>query len=196
MVWGKAGSTTLSSSGTDLSVTSMANSVSGMALGSHSAGGTSIKFNNDNGSNGSGNYAVGRSSNGGAKSNNASRNGDNAYITDVRANPHFNVTYFINIASEEKLWINSNVHQNTAGTGTAPAREKGVGKWANTSDAISQMDYHCWNGTYSSGDNITVLGSDITPTAGSSVTVSDGAVFYETDNNKEYVLYNNTWTEV
>jgi len=24
----------------------------------------------------------------------------------------------------------------------------------------------------------------------------DGSIFYETDNNKEYVLYNNTWTEV
>jgi hypothetical protein len=26
--------------------------------------------------------------------------------------------------------------------------------------------------------------------------VQDGAVYYETDNNKEYVLYNNTWTEL
>ena len=193
MAWGKAGSTTLSGSGTDLSVTSMANSVSGMALGSHSAGGTSIKFNNDNGSNGSGNYAVGRSSNGGAKSNNASRNGDNAYITDVRANPHFNVTYFVNVSSEEKLWINNNVHQNSAGASNAPAREEGAGKWANTSDAISQFDYHAWNGTYASGDNISVLGSDITPLG---VKVQDGAIYYETDTNKEYILSNNTWTEL
>ena len=188
MAWGKAGSTTLTSSGTDLSVTSMTNSSSGMALGLHSAGGTSIKLNNDNGSNGSGNYAVGRSSNGGAKSNNSSRNGDNAYITDVRANPHFNVTYFINIASEAKLWINSNVHQNTAGAGNAPAREQGVGKWHNTSDAISQFDYHAWNGTYASGDNITVFGSDITPTVGSSfpTNVQVGSRAEITDSRKMY----------
>ena len=163
MAWGKAGSTTLTSSGTDMSVTSMTNSKTGMALGLHSSGGTAIKLNGENGSNGSGNYAVRRSTNGGTDSTNTQRNGDNAYITDVRANPHFNVTYFVNISSEEKLWINNNVHQNSAGAGNAPAREEGAGKWANTSDVISQFDYHCWNGTYASGDNITVLGSDITP---------------------------------
>ena len=38
MVWGKAGSTTLTSSGTDMSVTSMTNSETGMALGLHSSG--------------------------------------------------------------------------------------------------------------------------------------------------------------
>jgi|LWDU01.1.fsa_nt_gi hypothetical protein len=30
----------------------------------------------------------------------------------------------------------------------------------------------------------------------STVDVQDGSIFYETDTNKEYVLYNNTWTEV
>ena len=163
MAWGKAGSTTLTCSGTDLSVTSMTNSKTGMALGLHSSGGTAIKLNGENGTNGSGNYAVRRSVNGGSDSTNTQRNGDNAYITDTRANPHFNVTYFVNVSSEEKLWINNNVHQNSAGAGTSPQREKGAGKWANTSDAISQFDYHCWNGTYASGDNITVLGSDLTP---------------------------------
>ena len=29
-----------------------------------------------------------------------------------------------------------------------------------------------------------------------SYNIVDGSIFYETDNNKEYVLYNNTWTEV
>jgi hypothetical protein len=29
-----------------------------------------------------------------------------------------------------------------------------------------------------------------------SLNVQEGAVYYETDTNKEYVLYNNTWTEV
>ena len=38
MAWGKAGSTTLTSSGTDMSVTSMTNSETGMALGLHSSG--------------------------------------------------------------------------------------------------------------------------------------------------------------
>ena len=193
MAWGKAGSTTLTSSGTDMSVTSMTNSKTGMALGLHSSGGTTIKLNGENGSNGSGNYAVRRSVNGGTDSTNTQRNGDNAYITDVRANPHFNVTYFVNVSSEEKLWINNNVHQNSATASNAPAREEGAGKWANTSDAISQFDYHAWNGTYASGDNISVLGSDITPLG---VKVQDGAIYYETDTNKEFILYNNIWTEL
>ena len=64
MAWGKAGSTTLTCSGTDLSVTSMTNSKTGMALGLHSSGGTAIKLNGENGTNGSGNYAVRRSVNG------------------------------------------------------------------------------------------------------------------------------------
>jgi hypothetical protein len=28
------------------------------------------------------------------------------------------------------------------------------------------------------------------------MTVQDGAIYYDTTLNKEYVLYNNTWTEV
>tara|TARA_R110002074_G_C12206284_1_gene635828 strand:- start:37 stop:678 length:642 start_codon:yes stop_codon:yes gene_type:complete len=30
----------------------------------------------------------------------------------------------------------------------------------------------------------------------SSITAVDGSIFYETDNNKSYVLYNNTWSEL
>ncbi len=40
--------------------------------------------------------------------------------------------------------------------------------------------------------NLTVLGSDGTE----ELNVQDGAIYYDTTLNKEYVLYNNTWTEV
>jgi len=42
------------------------------------------------------------------------------------------------------------------------------------------------------GDNISALGSD----GVESLNVQDGAVYYETDTNKSYVLYNNSWTEL
>ena len=44
-----------------------------------------------------------------------------------------------------------------------------------------------------SGTNLAVLGSDITP---SGVKVQDGAIYYETDTNKEFLLYNDVWTEL
>ena len=187
MAWGKAGSTTLTSSGTDMSVTSMPNSKTGMALGLHSGGGSSIKLNADNGSN----YASRRDVNGQGDSTNVNLSGDNAYITDTRNTPHFNITYFVNVASEEKLWINENVYQLNAGAGNVPQREEAVGKWTNTSDAISQFDYHAWNGTYSSGDNITVLGSDLTPAA---VNLPDGTLFVEKDTANRYWLSSGTWS--
>jgi len=190
MVWGRAGSATLTASGTDLSVTSITNSKTGLVIGSHSSGGTAIKLNGENGTNGSGNYAVRREVNGGGDSTNISRNGDNAYITDTRANPHFNVTYFVNVSDKEKLWINNNVHQNSSGN-NAPQSEVGVGKWANTSDAVSQFDYHCWNGTYLSGDSIDVLNSDVTPAAGIpalGANVQVGSRYEETDTRKMYSL--------
>ena len=187
MVWGRAGSATLTASGTDLSVTSITNSKTGLVIGSHSSGGTAIKLNGENGTNGSGNYAVRREVNGGGDSTNTGRNGDNAYITDTRANPHFNVTYFVNVSDKEKLWINSNVHQNSSGN-NAPQSEVGVGKWANTSDSVSQFDYHCWNGTYLSGDSIDVLNSDVTTASAVPAldNVQDNSLFVDRENANRY----------
>jgi hypothetical protein len=37
---------------------------------------------------------------------------------------------------------------------------------------------------------------DSTPASAVVSNISDGSIFYETDTNKEYVLYNNTWTEL
>jgi len=73
-------------------------------------------------------------------------------------------------------------------------REEAVGKWANTSDAITSIKHtqSSSGGDYLSGSNVSVLGSD----GVESLNVQDGAVYYETDTNKEYVLYDNTWTEL
>lgn len=41
-----------------------------------------------------------------------------------------------------------------------------------------------------------MLGSDVTPATAEVIKVQDGAIFYETDTNKEYILYNSAWTEL
>ena len=43
-----------------------------------------------------------------------------------------------------------------------------------------------------SDTNLTVIGSDGTE----SLNVQDGAVYYDKTLNKEYILSNNTWTEL
>jgi hypothetical protein len=48
------------------------------------------------------------------------------------------------------------------------------------------------SGSYDTNSNITVIGSDGT----ASMIIQDGAIYYDTDLNKEYVLYNDTWTEL
>ena len=101
--------------------------------------------------------------------------------------------YAVGISSEEKLIINFTVGQDTAGTGTAPSRREHVAKWVNTSDTINRIDLNNdQSGDYAVGTNMSALGSE----GVESMTVQDGAVFYDTDLNKSYVLYNNAWTEL
>ena len=59
---------------------------------------------------------------------------------------------------------------------------------------MSSMNIEAQNSsnTYTSDSNLSVIGSD----GATSTKLQDGAIYYETDTNKEYVLYNNTWTEV
>ena len=153
--WVEVGRTTLGSSGSIITVDSLPDKRYYMILGDHSSAGTSIRLNGDTGTS----YAVRRSTNGGSDSTNTNRS-SGGFITDVRSFPHFNVTYLSNLSSKEKLWQNQNVHQSTAGAGTAPNREEGVGKWTNTSNAVDEFAYLAWTGSYSSGDECVVLGWD------------------------------------
>jgi hypothetical protein len=47
-------------------------------------------------------------------------------------------------------------------------------------------------GDYAVGSNVSALGSN----GVESMKVQDGAVFYETDTNKSYVLYDGSWSEL
>jgi hypothetical protein len=153
--WVELGRTTLGSDNTLLTVASLPDKRYYMILGDHSQAGSSIRLNGDTGTS----YAVRRNPNGTGDSTNANRS-SGGFITDSRSTPHFNVTYLSNLSSKEKLWQNQNVYQSTAGAGTAPLREEGVGKWANTSNAVDEFAYLAWASTYQTGDEVVVLGWD------------------------------------
>ena len=107
------------------------------------------------------NYAYRNSTNGGA-------DGTGTSSTDIQghigggAEPNFGITYFINITTEEKLFINFLIRQNTAGAGTAPQRSEMVGKWVNTSNQANIFQGKSDDGikTYAVDSNLTVIGTD------------------------------------
>jgi len=190
MAWIKAGTTTLGSAGSTITVSSIPDSVFYKCLiytpnGSGTIHNITTRFNSDTGSN----YADRVSNSGG---------GDVTHnltymIVDAASADCFHISYLLNIATEEKLQIGFSVDQSSTGAGTAPVRREIVGKWVNTSNAItSAVVNNGGGGDFDTNSNITVLGSDGTE----ELNVQDGAIYYETDTNKEYVLYNNTWTEV
>ena len=141
------------------------------------------------------NYAWRYSTNGGADSASTSR--DYLYESSATSNngeSGFRVLHIVNIASEEKLIIGFSIDQLAVGAGTAPNRMEFTHKWVNTSNQIDIVGGHSNSGAgdFTSDTDLTVLGSDGTE----ELNVQDGAIYYDTDLNKEYVLYNNTWTEV
>ena len=105
----------------------------------------------------------------------------------------FVIYYAVNIGTEEKLVIMSQVNRNALGSGYFPYREETVGKYAQTSAQVTEVGIiNTSTGDYTADSNFTAIGSNGTE----ELNVQDGAIYYDTDLNKEYVLYNNTWTEV
>jgi hypothetical protein len=101
--------------------------------------------------------------------------------------------HIVNISTEEKLIIMHQCAQGSTGADTAPYSGEFVAKWVNTSNQANILGFYSGgSNTLSSTSNLSVIGSD----GVESMTIQDGAVYYDTDLNKEYVLYNNTWTEL
>tara|TARA_R110000851_G_scaffold234964_1_gene387508 strand:- start:22 stop:606 length:585 start_codon:yes stop_codon:yes gene_type:complete len=135
------------------------------------------------------------------KSDNGNNGGADTYSTgepDVRLADGtgnmqgFNVGYVCNISGEEKLGINFYVNAGAVGN-TATNRSERVFKDATTAQFTSAL-FRMTGGASNvvADSNFTVLGSD----GVEELNVQDGAIFYETDTNKSYVLSNNTWTEL
>ena len=191
MAWSKAGSVNTAASGTVniLNVSSLPDSKFYMGLFHNSTHGqnSSVRMGNSSIDTGS-NYAY-RSSRNGASDGTTTSNSDGIRVNDnAGSSPWLSVMYIANISGEEKLLIGNTVERMTAGAGNAPNRNEAVGKFAFTSNPIDIIQMNSAN--MPSGTNFSMLGSD----GVESLNVQDGAVFYETDTNKEYVLYNNVWS--
>ena len=181
MAWGKAGSTTLTGAGNTLTTTGMTASKTNQFLAHEIASGSirpELNFNTDTGSN----YARRTSNNGGTDFTIASDN--DIKLTDTGSIDDFQVGYFINIQTEEKLLIVLNVLNGASGAGTAPSRYETVGKWANTSAQISSLEIQePESGSLATDSNLTVLGSELTPVT---VNLPDSTLFVEKDTGNRY----------
>jgi hypothetical protein len=188
MAWGKAGSTTLSSSAGNIdSGTLSANKFLQFQLHTMSATAeqySNIQCNSDTGSN----YAQRYSTNGGADAFSGGRT-EIIWYAPTNASDRFMIGYVFNISGEEKLFIGSGVASNTAGAGNAPERRELTGKWANTSAQITSIKFNATGSwTMATDTNLSVLGSDITPAEAVTFPsdVPDYTRFEETDTRKMY----------
>ena len=157
--WKELARTTLGSTGDTIDVSSLADKRYYMILCDIQQVTSNIRsatrLNADTGSN----YATRDSENGGSDSTATS----GSYIKNSGSltSPMFNVQYLSNLSTKEKLMLSHNVGQNTAGSGNAPVRMEAVGKWANTSNAISTIaQYNDQGGSYNTNSEVVVLGWD------------------------------------
>ena len=142
-------------------------------------------------------YAVRNSNNGGSDYTAINQAGsqDTSPTIDTVGEQSFTVMYTCSVSGQEKLsmWWSMNTDSGT-GEGYAPQRREEVFKFVPSPDVgitSIEHDNHS-SGSMAIGTNLSALGSD----GVESMKVQDGAVFYETDTNKSYVLYNTTWSEL
>ena len=191
MAWRKAGTNTLSGAQSNNVVTGLTANTFNQFFGHviSGSGVNQVEMQFGNGSiDGGNNYAFSKSNDGGTPVNSASTSVFKLHNTSSQQDKFF-VGYIVNIASEEKIGVGYIVEANTVGA-TAPSRASSVGKWDNKLVRFDQMEHQSTN--LQSDTNLTVIGSD----GSAELKVQDGAVYYDKTLNKEYVLYNNTWTEV
>ena len=190
MAWSKAGSVNTAASGTVniLNVSSLPNSKFYMGLFHNSTHGQNAAVR-------MGNSTVDTSTTYNTlSSRNGANQGSSSSTDGIRVNdnagssPWFSVMYIFNVSAENKLLIGNTVELRASGT--APNRNKAVGKYPSTSNPIDIIQMNSAN--MPSGTNFSMLGSG----GVESMNVQDGAVFYETDTNKSYVLSGTTWSEL
>jgi len=192
MAWAKAGIATLSTTASEVEATITANKFNQILNHVITAGsgniGTRYRFNDDSGSK----YAQRWSHDGGSDGTAVNQAQVFTEINDADED-RFQIGYLCSISGEEKLGINHLV-ETASGAGNAPQRSETIFKYVPSPDATitSVKVMETVAGSFGSNTNLSVLGSDGT----TSMTVQDGAIYYDIDLNKEYVLYNNTWTEV
>ena len=167
IAWAKNGTDTLSSGNNVISNTGMTKYKFNQIM-THITGGSAtlvdFKGRVGDGSFDSGsNYASRESQNGSADATRTSASTFQSGLTGYgNANaPSLHIIYGINISSEEKLFIEFAILQNTAGAGNAPNRYETIYKWVNTSAQYDQIEYINNSGdTYDTDTNMSSLGTD------------------------------------
>jgi hypothetical protein len=116
-----------------------------------------IQFNNDTGNN----YAYRQSTDGAADGTTTSGSIIRFRSGGAVSNNFFGTLNIINNSSTVKLVISDQIRDNTAGAGNAPSRAENVGKWANTSNQITEIDLiQDGSGSFAAGTTLKVWGSD------------------------------------
>jgi len=196
MAWGKAGSTTLTSTGDVITVDSLSNNKFIIIFNnvfSSGQGKLEPTLNNDTGSNYASRYGLDGAAEVTLTSSTDFENTTGGFTNGLT----FHVQYLVNIATEEKLLISHSCEVETTGTSGVPRLREYVGKWANTSDAVSRYDVpNVGSGDFKTGSNSTVIGSDITPAAAVPAidNVQNGSLFVEKDVARRYWFDGTNWT--
>ena len=192
MAWGKAGSTTLSSSGDNIDVTGFADNKVIIYLNHNIPTGSMTDLLRIDGNSGS-NYAFRYNNNGVSESTAVNQDFASYLGWTTNTNQSFNIGYIVNISTEEKIGINhSTDNHDGTGAGTAPNRRESVFKLADTTNSVDEINIvNTYTGSFDTDSNLTVLGSDLTPAAavpalGANLQV--GSRFEETDTRKMYNL--------
>ncbi len=158
MVWGKAGSKTLTSAGELTDITLSANKCNSFMNHNVTMSANNdviIQFNNDT----STNYADRFERNG--TENTTTNNGDVRLVPSGGAFDSFIIGFYVNLAAEEKLAIIFSMQDGGAGAANDPDRDFGVGKWTNTSTQITEADITTTStATLGTSSNVSFLGSD------------------------------------
>jgi hypothetical protein len=113
-----------------------------------------LRFNSDSGSN----YARRQNNNG--LTDAAVVNQDSIIIGGTESTPQFFNVFIINNSANEKLVISHTVTQMTAGAANAPERRETVGKWANTSSQITDIEILPNTGNLSTSSIMKIWGSN------------------------------------
>jgi len=159
--WVELGRTTLGGTGSTIDVSSISDKRYYMVLTNiimNSSGGGGFRVGNSSIDTGT-NYANRFSINGGADATGTSYTLVEDSPTTFGGNQN-NVMYIANYSSKEKLFINHQARNNTAGATNAPTRFESVAKWTNTSNPIDIMRYYAQAGNFASGSEVVVLGWD------------------------------------
>ena len=118
--------------------------------------GVNMTFNNDTGNN----YARRYSNLGAADGTSVNEPSIADMVGGASSNPSFTNIFIVNNSANEKLAIGHNVDNNGTGATNYPDRIEMVGKWANTSAQITEIDLDSTGSNFSSNSILKVWGSN------------------------------------